>query len=586
MKTETYTLLDAKADKTNITDAYSKAEDDALLLLKADKTELIDAYTKTETDTLLDDKADKTDTNTKTETDTLLDAKADKTDLANYVDLTSAQTISGQKQFGIISVSSISKQSKNDASILLAGGSDMQVSSLVTQPQLQEVRDIATGKSKAYVFSTQEELNDWMAIQDNIAKLVIGDNLYIVDKEVTDYWRDGTDLKVLETELPDMSNVITTLEAATGSGNAITDISTDGNTLTLAKNTTFVTTGFDQSITGMKTFTSTIISNGIRYSGYDNSSVFLAGGGVKAISDINASVDLSIQYNKTQTYSQTETNNLLNNMANTGISYTKGEDDALLLAKAEKTQLIDSYTKTETNNLLNNIANTGISYIKGEDDALLLAKAEKTQLIDSYTKTETNNLLNNKANTGVSYTKSEDDAFLLLKADKTQLIDAYSKSEDDALLLLNADKTQLIDAYSKSEDDALLLLKADKTQLIDSYTKTETNNLLNNKANTGVSYTKSEDDALLLLKADKTQLIDAYSKSKDDALLLLKADKTQLIDSYTKTETNNLLNNKANQSTTYIKTENGQLISQIDTGHIDLTDYYYKTKTDELLGEK
>ncbi|KAA6378485.1 MAG: hypothetical protein EZS28_025987, partial [Streblomastix strix] len=511
-KTETDTLLDYNADKTDIIDAYSKAENDALLLLKADTTELIDAYTKTETDTLLDD-------------------KADKTDLANYVDLTSAQTIYAYKYFQLISVSSIQKQGKNDASILLAGGGDMLVSSLVTQPQLQEVRDIATGKSKAYVFSTQEELNDWMAIQDNVAKLVIGDNLYIVDKEVTDYWWDGTDLKVLETEQPDMSNVITTLGTATGSSNAITDISIDGNVLTPAKNTTFVTTGFDQSITGMKTFTNTIISNGIQYSGYDNSSVFLAGGGVRSFADIQS------------------------------VSYTKSEDDALLLLKADKTELIDSYTKTETNNLLNSKTDNGVSYTKGEDYAHLLLKADKTELIDSYTKTETNNLLNSKTDNGVSYIKSEDDALLLLKADKTELIDSYTKTETNNLL---NNKTNTGVSYTKSEDEALLLLKADKTELIDSYTKTETNNLLNNKSDTGVSYTKGEDDTLLFAKADKTQLID----------------------SYTKTETNNLLNNKANQSTTYTKTETDQLISQIDTGNVDLTDYYNKTKTDELLGEK
>ncbi|KAA6384025.1 MAG: hypothetical protein EZS28_020448 [Streblomastix strix] len=325
------------------------------------------------------------------------------------------------QQFGIISVASVAKQDKDDESILLAGGGDMLVSTLVNQTELQEVRDIAQGKSKGYVFATQDELNDWMAVQDNVANLAIGDNLYIVDKEVTDYWWDGTDLKVLETELPDMSNVVTTVGAATGNGNAITDISIDGNTITPAKNSTFVTTGFDQSITGMKTFTSTIISNGIQYQGYDYNSVFLAGGGVRAISDINASIDLSNYYNKTQTYSQTETDNLLNNKANTGVSYTKGEDDSLLFAKADKTQLIDSYTKTETDNLLNNNANTGVSYTKSEDDSLLFAKA---------------------------------------------------------------DKTQLIDAYSKSEDDALLILKADKTQLIDAYTKTETNNLLNNKTDT------------------------------------------------------------------------------------------------------
>ncbi|KAA6402905.1 MAG: hypothetical protein EZS28_001567 [Streblomastix strix] len=228
---------------------------------------------------------------------------------------------------------------------------------------------------------------------------------------------------------------------------------------------------------------------------------FFAGGGVRSIADINASDDLSNYYNKTQTYSQTETNNLLNNKANTGVLYSKSEDDTLLLLKADKTQLIDSFTKIETNNLLNS-----------------------------------------KTDNGVSNTKSEDEAFLLLKADKTKLIDSYIKSEDDVFLLL----------------------KAENTQLIDSYTKTETNNLQNSKANTEVSYTKEEDDALLLLKADKTQLIDSYAM----------------------TETNNLLNDKANQSTTCIKIETDQLISQIDTGNVDLSSYYTKTKTDELLDEK
>ncbi|KAA6380611.1 MAG: hypothetical protein EZS28_023859, partial [Streblomastix strix] len=166
-------------------------------------------------------------------------------------------------------------------------------------------------------------------------------------------------------------------------------------------------------------------------------------------------------------------------------------------------------------------------------------------------------------------------------------------------------KTQLIDSYTKGEDDALQLLKADKTQLIDSYTKDETDNLLNNKADNGVSYTKGEDDTFLFAKADKTQLIDSYTKGEinnllnnkantgvsytkgeDDTLLFAKADKTQLIDSYTKGETDNLLTNKANQSTTYTKIQTDQLISQIDTGSVDLSSYYTKTKTDELLDEK
>ncbi|KAA6359774.1 MAG: hypothetical protein EZS28_044699, partial [Streblomastix strix] len=112
------------------------------------------------------------------------------------------------------------------------------------------------------------DMNTWMEDQENVAKLAIGDNLYIVDKEVMDYWWDGTALRALETELPDMSNVVTSLGAASGNGNAITDISIDGNTITPAKNDTLVTTGFDQSITGMKTFTIIIISDGGDMSNY------------------------------------------------------------------------------------------------------------------------------------------------------------------------------------------------------------------------------------------------------------------------------------------------------------------------------
>ncbi|KAA6372155.1 MAG: hypothetical protein EZS28_032318 [Streblomastix strix] len=298
----------------------------------------------------------------------------------------------------------------------------------------------------------------------------------------------------------------------------------DGNVLTPAKNKNFVDTDYDQSISGQKTFNTTIHSVGIMVQTYDNSSVVCAGGGVRSITDIQSA------------------------------SYSKSEDDALILLKADKST---TYTKGETNNLLNNKANTGVSYTKSEDDALLLHKADKTQLIDSYTKGETNNLLNNKVDTGVFYTKGDDDALLLLKADKST---TYTKTKDEALLLLKVDKTQLIDSYSKSETYA-----RDEV-----YTKGETNNLLNNKVDTGVFYTKGEDDALLLLKADKST---TYTKTKDEALLLLKADKTQLINSYTKGEADNLLNNKANQSTTYIKIETDQLISQIETGDVDLSGY-------------
>ncbi|KAA6362911.1 MAG: hypothetical protein EZS28_041562, partial [Streblomastix strix] len=308
-------------------------------------------------------------------------------------------------------------------------GGDMLVSTLVNQTELQEVRDIAQGKSKGYVFATQEELNDWMAVQDNVANLAIGDNLYIVDKEVTDYWWDGTSLRILETELPDMSNVVTTIGTATGNGNAITDLSIYGNTITPAKNTTFVTTGNDQSITGMKTFTITIISNGIQYSGYDNNSVFLAGGGVKSISDINASVDLSNYYEKG------EVDSLFEVQINS--HYNKEQTDELLEYKADKTQLIDSYTKTQTDNLLNDKANQSTTYTKNETESLLEDKADVSALNDYVTlgtsQTITGQKQFNSNVTAASFIKSgADNSVVLLGAGGTKLLSDFGGSVDDS----------------------------------------------------------------------------------------------------------------------------------------------------------
>ncbi|KAA6369837.1 MAG: hypothetical protein EZS28_034636 [Streblomastix strix] len=212
-------LLLLKADKTELIDAYSKTEDDELLALKLNISDQIDAYNKSEVDELLDDKlniTDQIDAYSKIEDNVMLQCKAGKSELDYYVDLTSARTITGQKQFNSnVCAAAFAKTGKNDASILPAGGGDMLVSSLVSQPQLQEVRDIASGKSKGYVFATTDEMNTWMEDQENVAKLAIGDNLYIVDKYVMDYWWDDTGLRALETELPDMSNVITILGTAT-----------------------------------------------------------------------------------------------------------------------------------------------------------------------------------------------------------------------------------------------------------------------------------------------------------------------------------------------------------------------------------
>ncbi|KAA6371401.1 MAG: hypothetical protein EZS28_033072, partial [Streblomastix strix] len=247
---------------------------------------------------------------------------------------------------------------------------------------------------------------------------------------------------------------------------------------------------------------------------------------------------------------------------------TKGEDDALQLLKADKTQLIDSYTKGETDNLLNNKSDTGVSYTKGEDDTLLFAKADKTQLIDSYTKGETDNLLNNKSDTGASYTKSEDDALLLLKADKTQLIDSYTKGETDNLLNNKANQST---TYTKIETDQLISqIDTGSVDLTDYYNKTKTDELLDEKANTtdlsnymilGTSQTitanKTFNNACRFISSIdgmSTVTGSAFAKSgADDTVVLLGAVGTKPISEFISAPTG--LSNYYTKTQTYSQTE-------------------------------
>ncbi|KAA6402639.1 MAG: hypothetical protein EZS28_001838 [Streblomastix strix] len=345
LKTETDTKLDLKVDKAQLIDLYSKTEDDALLALKADMTQLIDSYTKTEDDTHILLKANAADVCNKEETfDKVENEKKDAvTQIADKANIIRSN----------FCYNYIKTYQKNDASILLADGGDMLVSSLVNQTQLQEVRNIATGKSKTYVFDIYGQLNDWMAVQENVANLVIEDDLYIVDKEITDYWWDGTDLKVLETELLDMNNFIATLGVTTGSGNAIIDLSIDTETNNLLndkanKSTTYRKTETDNliaqidvgdTITSNKTFNNvcrfvssidgmpTVTISSFIKADADDRVVLLRASGTKSLSEfIGTPTELSNYYTKTQTQSQTEYNNRFwrNNSNNMVMQQIKG----------------------------------------------------------------------------------------------------------------------------------------------------------------------------------------------------------------------------------------------------------------------
>ena len=74
------------------------------------------------------------------------------------------------------------------------------------QEKANEAEAIARGKATSYVFETVTALDDWLEAPENVAKLHVGDNFYIEDVGVPDYWWNGEARMVLESEKPDMSN--------------------------------------------------------------------------------------------------------------------------------------------------------------------------------------------------------------------------------------------------------------------------------------------------------------------------------------------------------------------------------------------
>lgn len=66
--------------------------------------------------------------------------------------------------------------------------------------RVDQVEAIARGKSRARVFDTVDDLDTWLAVPANVAMLQIGDNFYIRETDVPDYWWDGAEKQPLESE--------------------------------------------------------------------------------------------------------------------------------------------------------------------------------------------------------------------------------------------------------------------------------------------------------------------------------------------------------------------------------------------------
>lgn len=75
------------------------------------------------------------------------------------------------------------------------------------QDNIDTVDAIARGKSRAEVFNNIQELDNWLLNPLNTEKLEIGDNFYIVELDVPDFWWDGKTKQPLESEKVDLTQI-------------------------------------------------------------------------------------------------------------------------------------------------------------------------------------------------------------------------------------------------------------------------------------------------------------------------------------------------------------------------------------------
>lgn len=84
-----------------------------------------------------------------------------------------------------------------------------------TKAELGTVESIAKGRATGYVFDTEDDMFIWCGQEENRAKLALGDNLYIRELNVPDYWWDGSRAQPLETQKVDLTEYVKNTDYAT-----------------------------------------------------------------------------------------------------------------------------------------------------------------------------------------------------------------------------------------------------------------------------------------------------------------------------------------------------------------------------------
>lgn len=89
--------------------------------------------------------------------------------------------------------------------------------------EIADVVAVATGKTASYVFNTVAELDSWLSVSANKAKLNKGDVFLITALNVPDYWWDGSAKAILETTKVDLSGYAKTADVPTIKVNSATN---------------------------------------------------------------------------------------------------------------------------------------------------------------------------------------------------------------------------------------------------------------------------------------------------------------------------------------------------------------------------
>lgn len=93
---------------------------------------------------------------------------------------------------------------------------------------IAEAKAIAEGKARARVFATVTALDTWLLDSENVALLLVGDNFYIEETDKPDYWWNGTNKVILETEKVDLTDYAKTIDLPT----KVSDLENDSEFLT------------------------------------------------------------------------------------------------------------------------------------------------------------------------------------------------------------------------------------------------------------------------------------------------------------------------------------------------------------------